>query len=137
MIPQKLKRIKKNKIMLGKGTVLVADDENIVRLVLGEMLSELGYDVLFSSDGEECLNIYKEKGDSIDMVILDMVMPKMNGRDAFYGIKAINPDVKVLICSGFSKDISIQKLIEDGLSGFMQKPYKKLDLSLKIASILS
>ncbi|MGL1890874.1 MAG: PAS domain S-box protein [Spirochaetaceae bacterium] len=131
------KDIVAKKTVPGIGTILVVDDENIVRLVLGQMLSELGYNVLFAEEGEECIKIYKEKGNSIDMIILDMVMPKMNGRDVFYALKEINPDIKVLICSGFSKDINIEKLIEDGVSAFMQKPYKKIDISMKIKEILS
>ncbi|MGL1894211.1 MAG: PAS domain S-box protein [Spirochaetaceae bacterium] len=121
----------------GNGTILVVDDENIVRLVIGQLITELGYNVIYASDGEECIKIYNEKYSSIDLVVLDMVMPNMNGRDVFYAIKEINPDVKVLISSGFSKDISIEKLIEDGVSGFIQKPYKKLELSLKIGGILT
>lgn len=121
----------------GKGTILVADDENIVRLVSAQILRELGYDVITVSDGEECINMYNEKRDSIDLIILDMIMPKMNGKNTFYSLKSINKDIKIIICSGFSKDINIKKLISDGLSGFIQKPFKKNDLSIILNNILN
>ncbi|MGL1890654.1 MAG: PAS domain S-box protein [Spirochaetaceae bacterium] len=132
-----IKESQSQKILHGSGTVLVVDDENIVRLVSSQMLSELGYDVLVAAEGEECIDIYKEKESSIDLVILDMIMPKMNGKDVFYKLKSINPEVKIIICSGFSMDISIEKLFDDGLAGFIQKPYKKLDLSRTVSEILN
>lgn len=127
---------KKEKPVSGHGLVLVVDDESSIRFVVGEMLIELGYDPLFAANGEECVKLYKEKGSHIDLVILDMIMPKMNGKDVFYKLKAINPSVKVLISSGFTQDIHSNKLIEDGASDFIKKPYKQLELSKKVGGIL-
>lgn len=127
---------RKEELIKGQGSVLVVDDESTIRFVVGEMLSELGYMPSFAANGEECIELYKEESDQIDLVILDMVMPKMNGRDVFYELKAINPDVKVLISSGFTEDMNIATLFENGASGFIKKPYKQLELSKKIGEIL-
>ena len=125
------------KIAYGSGCVLVVDDESVVRIMAGDMLRELGYDVLFAEDGNEAVALYREKQAGIDLVMLDVIMPKMNGRDAFYALNAIDPEVKVLISSGFAQDTNIAKLIEDGALGFIQKPYRRMELSKKLSEFLS
>lgn len=124
-------------LVRGSGCLLVVDDDVVVRMVSGGMLRELGYEVLFAADGEEGVKLYRENRDKIALVILDIVMPKMNGRDAFYALKEINPAVKVLISSGFAQDTSVDKLIEDGVLGFMNKPYRKRELARILAETLS
>lgn len=131
------KEKKEEHVCHGRGTVLVVDDENIVRIMADAQLRDLGYDVLLASDGNMCVDLYKKKYSVIDLVILDIVMPKMNGVDAFYQLKEFNPEVKVLISSGFTNDARISKLIEDGALSFIQKPYRQIDLSKKIADILN
>lgn len=124
-------------LILGSGTILIADDEEIVRLVLKKILMDLGYTVLEAKDGEECISIYKEQNQNIDLVIIDAIMPKKNGKAVFYELKSINANLKAIMCSGYVMDISIKDLIKDGLSGFVQKPFKQLDLSKTLNDILS
>lgn len=107
----------------GKGTILIIDDEEIVRNVARDILHELGYDVLLASSGKEGVKIYADKKNAIDLVILDMIMPEMGGKETFKKLKEINPDVKILISSGYSKDSHEEVILDAGEAGFIQKPY--------------
>ncbi|MCK5295846.1 MAG: cache domain-containing protein, partial [Alphaproteobacteria bacterium] len=131
-------RIEKNKTEIKKGTgcVLVVDDEPIVQKMVEDMLHLLGYKTLVASNGKEGVEVYKKHGDKIDLVFLDMIMPEMNGHDVFYALMEINSDVKVLLASGFSFDTSISKIIKDGASDFIKKPFHYIELGKAIADIL-
>ncbi|MCK5076505.1 MAG: response regulator, partial [Calditrichia bacterium] len=129
--------VKEEQIQKGSGVILIADDEEIIRDSGMEILAGLGYEILLAEDGEECLKVYKENTDKIDLVLLDMIMPKMNGVDCFYAIKKINPEVKVIICSGFTKDASLDDLNKAGLSGFLEKPFKRIELSNMLAEVIN
>ena len=123
-------------LVLGSGSILLVEDESVVRIIAGEMLQQLGYEVIFAVDGEEGLAMYKDKQEEIDLVILDVVMPKKNGKDVFYELQEINPSVTVLMSSGFAQDTSITGLINDGATGFIQKPFLLAELSKKIAQVM-
>ena len=105
-----------------KTTVLVVDDEEMCVLVTAKVLEHLGMDVLTAYDGIEAVNIYEEKNDSIDCVIMDIQMPRMNGIEAFKRLKTIRDDVKVVIASGYVNDTN--KALIDPLDpvGYIQKP---------------
>ena len=105
-----------------KITVLVVDDEEMCVLVTAKVLEHLGMDVLTAYDGIEAVNIYEEKNDSIDCVIMDIQMPRMNGIEAFKRLKTIRDDVKVVIASGYVNDTN--KALIDPLDpvGYIQKP---------------
>lgn len=107
----------------GKGTVLVVDDEEIMRSLVKEMLEECGYNLLFAEDGEEGLNIYQQNYAQIDLVLLDMIMPKKSGVETFHAIRQITPDAKIIVTSGFRQDERVDKLLAKGAAGFIQKPY--------------
>lgn len=107
----------------GKGTILVVDDESIIRNLVSEILKECGYNSIFAYDGLEGLEIYKNRYKEIDLVILDMVMPRMSGKETYIEMKKINPDVKVLLVSGFKKDERVEEALSLGVSKFIQKPY--------------
>ena len=119
----------KDKIETGSGCILIVDDELLIRDTLEVLLSDLGYEVILAKDGEEGVEIYKEKQRDINLVILDMVMPKMSGYDTFKTMKEINPDVKILLSSGFSRDADMEELQQEGALGFIQKPYSHAELS--------
>jgi len=107
----------------GKGTILVIDDEEIIRNVARDILHELGYDTILASSGKEGVKIYADKKDFIDLVILDMIMPEMEGKETFKKLKEINPDVKILISSGYNQDSLPEQVMDSGEAGFIQKPY--------------
>ena len=112
----------------GAGLILVVDDEESVRMVARSMLEECGYKVMLAADGEEGVRIFREVYGEIVCVILDMVMPKKSGKDAFMEMRQIDPEVKVLLASGFRQDERVEAIMNMGASGFIQKPYslKKL-----------
>lgn len=108
----------------GSGRILLIDDEDIIRISSASMLEELGYEVITANDGEDGVDIYRSRGAEIDLVITDMLMPKMNGREVFYQLKKINPDCRVVLASGFTDDQNVETLNRDGLQGFLKKPYR-------------
>jgi CheY-like chemotaxis protein len=91
---------------------------------------------LTAKSGEEAIGIYKKNYDKIDMVILDMIMPDMGGGETYDKLKEINPDIKVLLSSGYSIDGLATEILERGCNGFIQKPFNMADLSKKIREIL-
>jgi PAS domain S-box-containing protein len=121
----------------GNVTILLIDDEKMVLDVSVKIIQRLGYAVLAASDGKEAIEIYKEKKDQIDMVILDMILPEINGGEVFDKLRAINPNVKVLLSSGYSIDSQANEILKRGCDGFMQKPFSMKELSEKIGKILS
>lgn len=113
----------------GRGTVLLVDDEEFVRATTSALLRSLGYQVIVAENGLIGLERFAENRDAVDAVILDMIMPVMGGREAFGRIRAIRPDVPILIASGFAKDAEIAELQEQGVSGFLDKPFRKMELA--------
>ena len=85
--------------------------------------------------GEEAVEVYKKNQDKIDMVILDMIMPDMGGGQTYDRLKEINPDIKVLLSSGYSINGQATEILERGCDGFIQKPFNIMDLSRKIREI--
>ncbi len=123
-------------VLKGDETLLLVDDEEMIIEVGEEILQVLGYKVLPAVSGKEALEIYKNKKDSIDMVILDMIMPGMGGGETYDNLKQINPDIKVLLSSGYSISGQAAEILERGCDGFIQKPFKLRQLSVKIREIL-
>ncbi len=107
----------------GSGRILVVDDEEVMRITAKAILEELGYEVLLAENGREALKIYTDNPGHIDLVILDMVMPLMNGRDCFAALKRHDPEVRVILSSGFTREESLQEMKAQGLRGFIRKPY--------------
>ncbi len=120
----------------GTGTILVVDDEEVLRLTAEGLLTHLGYHVLLASNGQEGIDLYKQRSSEIDLVLLDMVMPQISGRECFKLMREINPDAKIILVSGFSQEDDVIQLKKDGLAGFLRKPYRKWDLSNIIADVL-
>jgi len=106
-----------------KGTILLADDEEIIRTTEEMILKKMGYNVFLASDGVEAINIFKEEYNKIDIVILDMIMPRMNGYETFFKMKEIDSKCKVLISSGYANSTDIDDLKNSGISGFIKKPF--------------
>lgn len=117
----------------GSGLVLIAEDEPIVRDLVRSMLERMGYDVIVTKDGQECLDEYRRRASEIDVVVLDSVMPRKGGIDTFREIRTIDPDARVVLCSGYTHDIDVDQLIERGLVAFLAKPYGQADLAQALA----
>jgi len=128
--------IREEKIPTGHETVLFVDDEEMIIDVSKEMLKTLGYEVLTARNGREAIEVYKENRDRIDIVIMDMIMPEMGGGEAYDRLKEINPDIKVLLSSGYSINGQAKEILERGCNGFVQKPYSIKDLSRTIREVL-
>jgi len=124
-------------VISGTGLVLFVDDEEIIRVTVEEMLKELNYNVIIAKNGLEAVEIFKKKYQKIDLVLLDMIMPEMNGREAFFKMREIKEDVKVIISSGFSKDGDLDELNQNGLKAFIHKPYRISELSQVLAKTLN
>ena len=113
----------RNQIQKQTGLVLIIDDEATMRHVAHEMLAECGYKIITASNGDEGVQIYKIKRAEIDIVLLDMIMPKMSGEEVFEELVKINPDVRVVLTSGFRKDEKVERIMKKGIRYFLQKPY--------------
>jgi len=110
------------------GTVLLVDDEDLVRRGVGRLLETLGHTVLCARDGREAVSLFAERHAEIDLVMLDLVMPEMGGAEAFGELRAIDPRVPILLCSGYSKEGTAQELLARGAAGFLQKPFNREQL---------
>ncbi len=121
----------------GSGQIMLVDDEELIRVVGKLMLEEMGYSVLLAENGRIAVEIFKEKFAEINLVIMDMIMPEMNGREAFTKMREIHESCKVIISSGFSKSKDIEALMNEGLSGFIQKPYRNSELSQLLVQVMS
>jgi len=120
----------------GGKTILLVDDEDMIWDVITAMLQDLGYNVLLAGNGLEAIETYRSNPGGIDLVLLDMLMPELSGRETFFRLKEINPAVKVLLSSGYVSGGDVQDVLNAGAAGFLQKPYRMTELSAKIREIL-
>ena len=118
-------------------TILLVDDEDMIWDVISDMLQQLGYRIILAGDGQEAVQIYSANPGMIDLVILDMLMPNMGGRETFFVLKELDPKVKILASSGYVSQEEIQEVMNAGAAGFLRKPYRLADLARKIHEILS
>ena len=120
----------------GEGTILLVDDEPVMRATGSALLKEYGYDVLIAENGAEAIDMFAEHRSEIDLVILDMIMPEMNGRDCFFELRKMEPELRVILSSGFSRVDDLEDMKKAGLAGFIQKPYAGADFSVMVANVL-
>jgi len=120
----------------GSETVLLVDDEDIIIEVAEELLEHLGYNVLTARTGKEAVETYKKNKERIDVVVLDMIMPDMSGGRTYERLKEVSPKVKVLLSSGYSINGQATEILDQGCDGFIQKPFKMIELSRKLREIL-
>jgi CheY-like chemotaxis protein len=125
--------LKSETAISGEGLVLIVDDEPVVRATARLMLERLGYETVEAENGQEGVELYRQHQDRIQLVLLDMIMPVMDGTECFNILRQINPKVRVIISSGFSRDADLNDLKQRGLCGFIRKPYNMTELS-KIVS---
>lgn len=117
--------------------ILIVDDQKVIREFLNDMAGIDGYKTLLAKDGVEGLKLFKKHHENISLAILDIVMPKMNGNELYYEIKKINPDIKVLITSGHTNKNIKQKLLHDGVDGFLPKPFDVQSARDQIRALLN
>ncbi|MCK9289779.1 MAG: response regulator [Acholeplasmataceae bacterium] len=123
-------------LIKGQGTILVIDDEQMIRETYKEMLSECGYDFLLAENGLQGIDLYKNNIDKIKLVILDMSMPILSGIETYRQLKIIDPKIKVLMASGFRQDERAKQAMDEGVNKFLQKPFTINKLSSAIAELL-
>ncbi|MDA3962824.1 MAG: response regulator [Planctomycetota bacterium] len=120
-----------------KGRVLLVDDEELFRSVTRHLLEDAGMEVVEAADGEAGLAAYRDEGERLDLVIVDMVMPRLDGAALFKRIRAINPEAKVILMSGFLGDARVDELRSQGLFDFLPKPTARKDLVVALGRALS
>lgn len=124
-------------IFYGNGEkILIVDDEILIQQIAKDILEECNYQTILASDGVEAIEIYSKMHQQIDLVVLDMLMPRKAGKETYLEMKQINPNVKVLLCSGFKKDERVEKIMSLGVKHFMQKPYTLTKLSEMVKTVL-
>ncbi|MBD3420511.1 MAG: PAS domain S-box protein [Chitinivibrionales bacterium] len=129
--------IKAEPVEKGSATILLVEDEEMVRDVAGNMLESLGYTVLICDNGEDAIELYRKRHASVDLVLLDMIMPRMGGKQTFVEMKKINPDIIAVIASGYSIDSEARTILDVGARGFIQKPFRKAELSQVVGEALA
>ncbi|MBI9083242.1 MAG: cache domain-containing protein [Desulfobacterales bacterium] len=120
----------------GSGTILLVDDEPDIREVARDMLLAMGYTVYTAAGGDEALETFRAQKGRIDLVILDLIMPGMGGGEVFDRLRALDPDVTVLLSSGYSQDGEAAEILARGGKGFIQKPFRMNALSRKVGDLL-
>jgi len=113
-----------NTLPRGNETILIVDDHESIWDFLIDALSELGYSVLLAENGLDAVEIYEANPNEIDLVLLDMIMPKSGGHQTFLRLKAIDPNAKILLSSGFVSEEEVADLLEQGACGFLPKPHR-------------
>jgi PAS domain S-box-containing protein len=121
----------------GKGTILLVDDEELVRFVTGQMLEYCGFNVLPAGDGREALNLFRAHASEIVCVLLDLAMPHMDGQETFRELRLIQPDVRVVLATGYSDQEVAKRFSNAGLNGFIAKPYRLESLGAKLREVLA
>ncbi|ERP39054.1 hybrid sensor histidine kinase/response regulator [Chitinivibrio alkaliphilus] len=112
-----------------KGTILLIDDEEVVRITTASLLKNLGYTVYSAASGEEGLSLFHRQKNTIDLVILDMMMPRMGGEETFYALRKISQKTPIIIASGFAHEDEIERLHQNGVNGFIYKPFRTSELA--------
>jgi CheY-like chemotaxis protein len=120
----------------GSGTVLVVDDEPSVRSLLKNMLERLGLQVIEAEDGRVATEIFRDRADEIDAVLLDLTMPRMDGAETFRALRQMRPDARVVLMSGYDELRSMESIGATGLAGFLRKPFGINDVALRVRSAL-
>jgi two-component system, cell cycle sensor histidine kinase and response regulator CckA len=118
-------------------TILLVEDEELVRDVTKRILKRAGYKVLTAINGKEALNLYANKRDKISLVILDLIMPEMGGKECLEKLREIDPDAKILIISGYCTTEIEREITESGAAGFILKPYDFKQMLTKVREVLA
>jgi two-component system cell cycle sensor histidine kinase/response regulator CckA len=121
----------------GTGTLLVADDEELVRRLARDVLEGCGYQVVLAANGREAVELFRQQADQIAGVLLDMTMPVTDGEETLRQLKRIRPEVRVILSSGYNEVEAVQRFVAEGSADFIQKPYHPAALAAKIKKALA
>ena len=113
-----------SKLTGGSETIMIVDDHETIWDFLIEALQELGYSVLLAENGLDAVEIYRENPGTVDLVLLDMIMPKCGGHETFYKLRELDANAKILLSSGYVSENEIQDLLRQGACGFLSKPHR-------------
>ncbi len=130
------KKLMIDELPQGSEMILVVDDHETIWDFLIEALQMLGYSVLLAENGLDAVTIYEENPGMVDLVLLDMIMPKAGGHETFLKLKAIDPNVKVLLSSGFVNEKAVEDLLAQGACGFLPKPHRLPVVAKAIRDVL-
>ncbi len=130
--PHRAARSGDGKTHPGRETIMVVDDDQLVRATTARVLKRLGYQVILCLDGVDALEVFREKRGEIACVLLDLLMPRLDGRETYLALREIDPRVRVLLTSGYSDNLAVQDLLDAGVRGFVAKPYDPALLSAAI-----
>jgi two-component system, cell cycle sensor histidine kinase and response regulator CckA len=122
--------------LFGSPTVLVADDEELMLEVMSIMIEENGGKVLSASDGRAAVELFKQKQEEVDLVVLDFSMPKLNGYEACVAIKQLKPAAGVVLVSGLKMTPEVEDLVNKGQVAFLSKPFREAELLAKLNGLL-
>ncbi len=128
---------KQMRLIAGTGNILIIDDEETIRNTTANLLKNIGYTVMTAENGSTGIDLVRKNPEHFQAIILDMIMPDINGREVYHSIKSINPTLKILIASGFAHDKDISDLLEAGANDFLQKPFRFHELSRILAEIIN
>lgn len=123
--------------LCGTGLILVADDEDDVRAVVRSLLESFGYRVLEARDGREAVELFRERRGEIDLVLLDLMMPRMTGQEAFAEIRRISPEARAILASGYDESGRLREILAAGFETFLQKPFRRRELGQKVGEALA
>jgi two-component system cell cycle sensor histidine kinase/response regulator CckA len=115
----------------------VVEDERLLRDLAQTVLVRMGYHVLTAIDGLDAEAVLREYGPRIDLVVMDMIMPRRSGLETFHALRRLQPELRILLVSGFSRDERVQELLAGGAIGFLQKPYTQEELARAVATALT
>ncbi len=135
--PDEIKPDYSEQIPLGEGLVMVVDDEEVMRTTASNILKKLGYDTVTARDGEEAVEIFKQRHAEIVLTLLDLSMPKLSGKEAYEEMRKIEPKLKVLIVSGLASEDRINEVISLGANGFIKKPYGMVELARDVKTAIT
>jgi len=113
-----------NQLPGGNETILIVDDHETIWDFLIEALQNLGYTVILAENGLDAVEVYEANNGLVDLVLLDMIMPKAGGHQTFYRIKSLDPEAKVILSSGFVSEDEVHDLLKQGACGFLPKPHR-------------
>jgi len=121
----------------GKKNIVIIDDEQFVRKTLSSFITKFGFEPILFSNGPDAIAYFKKYSDKIDCVLLDMIMPEMDGTEVFDALQRIYPQVKIILCSGYSKEANVSALLKKGAKTFLQKPFSPQNVADALNTILA
>ena len=122
--------------VLRHGKVLIVEDDATVTQAMREILARAGYDVSICRDGVEAIEFYREHGESIDLILMDLRMPRLDGAQAYHELRKIDPGVRIVVSSGNAERKEIDELMQNGLAGYLKKPFMRNELLQLIDRLL-